>query len=246
MNSEEMSRLWSALQAHYRPTAAFQVSVVLIQPQRPATSPLPVLTRGRFVPATSREEGVFVTPGLVPPYPTLESAAGRCARNAVDAAGSAMRSRCAATTWPARNARLLMRNDRFGVEHEIAVADGTDEADFSFDVPVLPAALPVGVYRVELRVLRPGEAAAAHQQPAAGGAGARDHHVPADRDGAQRRQSAEPSRIGCQPEARVGQKVVLLMDTREAPAQPFNANSAATGFRIRAMRRRRAARRCCD
>jgi hypothetical protein len=73
MNAEEMSRLWSALQAPYRPTAAFQVSVVLIEPQGPAISPLPVLTRGRRILGTERDEGVTVTPGLVPPYPTLES-----------------------------------------------------------------------------------------------------------------------------------------------------------------------------
>ena len=31
MNMEEVSRLWSAMQAHYRPTAAYQASVVLIE-----------------------------------------------------------------------------------------------------------------------------------------------------------------------------------------------------------------------
>lgn len=36
--------------------------------------------------------------------------------------------------------------------------------------------------------------------------------------------------IGCQPEVRVGQKVALLMDTREAPAQPFAANTATLDF----------------
>lgn len=44
MGSEEMSRLWSALQAHYRPSVAFQVSVVLIEQAMPMVEPLPVLT----------------------------------------------------------------------------------------------------------------------------------------------------------------------------------------------------------
>ncbi|MCC3262146.1 DUF4255 domain-containing protein, partial [Paenibacillus polymyxa] len=35
LGAEEMSRLWSALQAHYRPTAAFQVSGVRIESRRP-------------------------------------------------------------------------------------------------------------------------------------------------------------------------------------------------------------------
>ena len=33
-NTEEMSKLWTATQAHYRPTAAYQVSVVLIEADR--------------------------------------------------------------------------------------------------------------------------------------------------------------------------------------------------------------------
>ena len=44
MTIDEMSKLWSALQSHYRPSAAYQVSVVLIEGRRPARSPLPVLS----------------------------------------------------------------------------------------------------------------------------------------------------------------------------------------------------------
>jgi hypothetical protein len=42
LNTEEMSKVWTALQAHYRPTTAYQVSVVLIDGRRPARAPLPV------------------------------------------------------------------------------------------------------------------------------------------------------------------------------------------------------------
>ena len=34
LNGEEMSRLWTAIQANYRPSAAYQVSVVLIEAQQ--------------------------------------------------------------------------------------------------------------------------------------------------------------------------------------------------------------------
>ena len=43
MNREEMAWLWTALKADYRPTHAFQVSAVLMQPQRPTSFALPVL-----------------------------------------------------------------------------------------------------------------------------------------------------------------------------------------------------------
>lgn len=71
MNSEEMSKLWSAMQANYRPTAAYSVSVVLIEASKPTRSPLPVLTRGARDPLTGREVGITATAGLIPPYPGL-------------------------------------------------------------------------------------------------------------------------------------------------------------------------------
>ena len=43
MTREEMAWLWTALKADYRPTHAFQVSAVLMQPQRPTSFALPVL-----------------------------------------------------------------------------------------------------------------------------------------------------------------------------------------------------------
>jgi hypothetical protein len=45
MNMEEVSRLWSAMQAHYRPTAAYQASVVLIESRKPLRPALPVRER---------------------------------------------------------------------------------------------------------------------------------------------------------------------------------------------------------
>ena len=45
MDTEELSKLWTALQAHYRPTAPYLATVVLIESTKPARAPLPVLTR---------------------------------------------------------------------------------------------------------------------------------------------------------------------------------------------------------
>jgi hypothetical protein len=45
LSTEEISRLWTAFQAKYRPTAAYQVSVVLIESRASTKSALPVLTR---------------------------------------------------------------------------------------------------------------------------------------------------------------------------------------------------------
>ncbi|MDB5285224.1 MAG: hypothetical protein JWR05_173 [Mucilaginibacter sp.] len=45
MNPEEMSKLWTAFSAKYRPTAAYKVSVVLIQSTQPTKTSLPVQER---------------------------------------------------------------------------------------------------------------------------------------------------------------------------------------------------------
>ncbi|ADW69494.1 DUF4255 domain-containing protein [Granulicella tundricola] len=48
LSTEEISRLWTAFQAKYRPTAAYQASVVLIESTVSTKSSLPVLTRGLY------------------------------------------------------------------------------------------------------------------------------------------------------------------------------------------------------
>jgi hypothetical protein len=71
LSTEEISKLWTAFSAHYRPSVAYHVSVVLIEGKKPAKSPLPVLTRGRPDLMTGREGGVTSQPSLLPQYPTL-------------------------------------------------------------------------------------------------------------------------------------------------------------------------------
>jgi hypothetical protein len=228
MSSEEISRLWAALQSHYRPTAAFQVSVVLIEPQGAASTPLPVLTRGKPVPATGRDEGVIVMPGLVPPYPALESVLA-----VAHATPSVLQPGDTATVSGhhlAGTARaMLLHSDHLGVEHEIALADGSDETTLDFTLPNLPAALPAGLYQLRLRVLRAGDTAArtSNSLPVA--------LAPAITSFPPLALTRSPAnvlsvRIGCRPEVRVGQKATLLMDAREAPAKPFAANTATLDF----------------
>ncbi|MFM0053351.1 DUF4255 domain-containing protein [Caballeronia grimmiae] len=73
MGGDEMSRLWTAIQTHYRPSAAYHVSVVLIEGAKPGVTPLPVLSRGQVDNTTKRDRGVVVNPDLLPPLPTLFS-----------------------------------------------------------------------------------------------------------------------------------------------------------------------------
>jgi hypothetical protein len=64
---EDMSKLWTTFQTHYRVSAAYQVSVVLIESTRPPRTPLPVLKRGED------DRGVTSQPDITPPFPVLTS-----------------------------------------------------------------------------------------------------------------------------------------------------------------------------
>ena len=62
MSAEESSKLWSAIQVNYRPSVAYQVSVVLIDSTAPVKVTLPVLTRD-----------ISGRPDTLSPFPTLLS-----------------------------------------------------------------------------------------------------------------------------------------------------------------------------
>lgn len=229
MGAEEMSRLWSALQAHFRPTAAFQVSVVLIEPRRAAVSPLPVLSRGPVDPATQRDHGVFVTPALVPPVPTLETAivAGHGTPSTVQLADTVMLT---GHHLAGTNRALVLRNDRFGIEQKVALPDDDDEKEIVFEVPDLPAALPVGVYTVELRVLRAGETVPriTNALPLALAPALVLPPTAMSRSAS----NVLTLTVGCRPEVRPGQRAALLVNTREAPAEPITANASTIDFAL--------------
>ena len=77
LSTEEMSKLWTAVQSHYRPTAAYVATVVLIESSKPTKPTLPVLTRGPVDPVTKLERGVVVQADLLPPFPTIQTSPQR-------------------------------------------------------------------------------------------------------------------------------------------------------------------------
>jgi Pvc16 N-terminal domain/IPT/TIG domain len=67
MNTEEVWKLWTALQAPYRPTAAYRISVVLIQSSKPSKTALPVSSRKIMLLQFRQPFIDNVTPPIVPP-----------------------------------------------------------------------------------------------------------------------------------------------------------------------------------
>jgi hypothetical protein len=67
MNTDDVWKLWTALQAPYRPTAAYRVSVVLIQSTKPFKAALPVSSRNILVVQFRQPHIDSITPTIVPP-----------------------------------------------------------------------------------------------------------------------------------------------------------------------------------
>jgi hypothetical protein len=162
LNAEETSKLWTAMQSHFRPTAAYLASVVLIEARQPKRSPLPVLSRGEvFTSLTGerRDRGIEVVPSLLPPLPTL-TAAVPPARQPVAVIGDVIALQ--GHHLEGSNREVLLTNDRFDINETIPAlppaspAVGTD-ALIEFSLEGQAAVLPVGVYRIAARLLRPGE-----------------------------------------------------------------------------------------
>jgi hypothetical protein len=157
VNTEEMSRLWSAIQAHYRPTTAYVATVVLIEARKPSRTPLPVLTRGGKDPVTQDERGVQIEPSLMPPYPTIEridlppgqpaALLGdpiRIAGHHLNGTSVVVRFRHRLLETP-QEFPFASNDDRTGIDVNLP-SDGVAEAEW-----------PAGVYTVTVTLVRPGD-----------------------------------------------------------------------------------------
>ncbi|WP_017464134.1 DUF4255 domain-containing protein [Dyella ginsengisoli] len=149
---DEMSKLWSAIQSHYRPSAAYMVSVLLIEGTHPARLPLPVLSRGTVDPATQRDAGVQVHPDLLPATPTLFAAtpphSQKTARlgETVEVTGIRLNG----TGATARLMHRLLEDPL-----EIAIAPNATGTGFSLSLPndgPAQAALPAGAWQLSVRL----------------------------------------------------------------------------------------------
>jgi hypothetical protein len=228
LNTEEMSKLWTATLSNFRPTAAYLVSVVLIEAAEPTRSPLPVLSRGPVDPVTHRDRGVVVEPSLIPPVPTLDAVVppGRqpVARlgEVVDLTGHHL---------DGTGRLVLLRSDRFEIEETIAAMATGGPALMQFSIPVARAAdFPVGAYRVGARVLRAGDPAPRETNRLALTLAPEITGLPINvaRDGA----GTASFTLTFRPALRAGQTVALVLGQQELAPQVFVPPVTALDFSI--------------
>ena len=170
LNTEEISKLWTATQSHLRPTAAYMASVVLIEAKEPIRTPLPVLTIGPVIkpnplnPDTWYERGVVVEPGLEPPLPMLEAVVPDKNQLVVQIAAPVELQGHHLAAKPATSRTVLLSNDRFDIHESIVATDPppapkNSATSILFTIPTASAAkFPVGIYSVSAQLMQPDEA----------------------------------------------------------------------------------------
>jgi hypothetical protein len=226
LNTEEMSKLWTATLSHLRPTAAYQASVVLIEATQPALSPLPVLSRGKVDPVTLRDAGVDVHPDLLPPFPQLESIAPDTKQAAAEL-GDKLIVSGHNLDGVALQYHLLFFNARLSLHLELTPESGSASAtSVQFD---LTGDIPAGVYAASLQLSKPNEDKPRVTNvvpliiaPKITGGIPSSAHLDANGN-----LTLTPT---CTPQVRPEQRVSLILGGAEVQAQSFSTATSTPSF----------------
>ena len=144
LNTEEMSRFWTAMQAHYRPTFSFQVTVVLIRLERPAVRRAGADARPNVTPQT----GCTACQTSRASVPPLAQPAPRLIGDTVTVDGIAL-----ADPAPPSCSRMTVQHPGVDRRHRAQHRPGVQFV-LPSALPSNPAASwPVGVYQLSVMLL---------------------------------------------------------------------------------------------
>jgi hypothetical protein len=232
IGTDEMSKLWTATQSHYRPTAAYQVTVVLIESGQPVSAPLPVLTRGPVDKESKRERGLVVAASLIPPVPMLD---------AVVSSGKQPVARLGETVdlqghhLDGADRAVVLTHSRFDIEETFPGVDPENPSRIPFVIRFgIPADragdFPVGVYNVSARVVLPHEDATRETNCLALALAPAITNLPlvVTRD----EHGTASFTLNFVPKLRSGQKVSLLLGQQEIVPEPHVSPTGALDFKV--------------
>jgi hypothetical protein len=157
LGTEDLSKLWTSMQARYRPSMAYLVSVVLIQSDARTTSAPPVLKRGP-------EDRGPVAQGA--PAPALASVRP-AALDVLPAVRLGEELVVTGTNLRSADAKLQLENVRLDIRRELAftAASTAGAGQFVVHVPSVTedpsgmAGWAVGVYTAAIRIAQPNQPA---------------------------------------------------------------------------------------
>ncbi|HLJ27807.1 MAG TPA: DUF4255 domain-containing protein [Candidatus Angelobacter sp.] len=211
LGREELAWLWTALKADYRPTFPFQVSVLLIQPEKPFTSALPVLQRK-----------IAAQANMLSPFPTLIEAVppnGQTVallNDIVTVRGSHLNG---------ANSALLVNQPR-GIKRTITFPPNVNAGSFQIQVPNDPGGIPAGVYVVSAQIPSAPDVLQTNGVPLSVAASITPGSIPATIASG----SNVVVSLTCTPKLFAGQQVFLLIGNQAAPVDPFTVSTSSPSF----------------
>jgi len=209
LSIEDMSKLWMTFKSEYRISAAYQVSVVLIESKRPTKTPLPVLTRG------ADDRGGHAQPDLIPPFPTLvELTLPRRQFSAF--LGDLLTIK--GLNLDGANIAVVLSHPLLAVDRVLAPEPGATATEIQVIIPTDAANLPAGLYSLKVEVTRPGELFSRSTNKLSF-ALAPAITSPMPMTVALAGGNATIT-ITCQPDVRIAQRAALLLGDREVLAAP--------------------------
>ena len=148
LSLEEMSKLWTTFQTQYRISAAYQVSVVLIESTRPTRAPLPVLKRGQD------DQGITSQPDLTPPFPTITDVRPP---NQQPSARLGDILTLSGHHLDGANVSVEVRHPRLPNTNTLAPEPGATATEITVRIPNQPNNFPAGFYTLAAVITRAGE-----------------------------------------------------------------------------------------
>jgi hypothetical protein len=219
---DEMSKLWTSFQREYRMSTAYHVSVVLIESDRSARTPLPVLTRGEA------DLGVAVVPEPTPPYPALERAEPP---NGQEAARLDERIRFVGHHLEGASVVALLANVRIETPVSLTAEAGGTQREFRARLPAAAESIPAGLYVATVVVAQAGEPERRTNDVPLAVAPELLTVAPSP---APRNPAGDVTlTVTCQPEVLPSQRASLLLGSREVPAESHDTSSATLTFVVR-------------
>lgn len=162
MNTEELSKLWTAIQTHYRPTATYLVTVVLIEPELAPSSPLPVLSRGPRDPTTNLETGPTVNANMQSPSPQITSIVYAGGQSSALPGDPVIVN---GQNLDGTGQTLLLSNPLRGINVSVSGPSNVSASSLTFTLPTNAAAYPAGLYTASVQLVRGGDPATVVSNP---------------------------------------------------------------------------------
>jgi hypothetical protein len=218
LSLEDISKLWLTFKSEYRISAAYQVSVVLIDSTRAAKTPLPVLTRG---PA---DDGVTSQPNLNNPFPMLEGLAPP----------NRQFSALPGDLLTINGANLAGTNIEIRLTHRLLEDDlvlppeaGNTDTSLGVTIPNNPVNVPAGFYSLVVSVTRPNETFSRTTNSFMFALAPEMTGLPI---AVARVGGNATINVNCRPEVRPEQRATLLLGDREILADAHPAQTGALTF----------------